>query len=101
MQSTILIPQNIQNRSKAYCSAIQDIMGVDVFDEHRTLQHAIARMIVAYALRQTGVSYSDCARLLHKTHPTIIYYEEKMKTVLTTPGYEAEREIWKKFKERI
>jgi len=78
-----------------------EITGQNVLSESKIRSVAIPRMMVMYQLRLEGISGSDVARLLGKNHSTVIYSAKRVNDMLTTPGYNAEREIWKEFQSKI
>ena len=101
MIATCFIAQPIRKRADELCKVMSELIGFDVLSPTRKREAVTARVMVAHQLRREGVMASDIGRLLGKDHSTIDFYSKKMEVLLTSPGYEAEREIWARFQTRV
>lgn len=95
-----MITPGLRNRTIFLRAVLLELSGLDAFGKDRTRASTTARMFVAQQLYNEGHSELDIARALGRNHSTVHYYREKMNT-LDTPGWEAERELWEKFKKEI
>lgn len=100
MNERTLITPGLRNRTIFLRAVLLELSGLDAFGKDRSRASSTARMMVAQQLYKEGNSELDIARVLGRNHSTIHYYRVKM-DLLNLPGYEAERDIWKKFKERL
>ncbi len=98
---TMLVTERLLNRADELCSVMESIAGVDVRKETNRRVYVTARVMVAYALLGEGCTENVVGQMLGKNHSTINHYRNKMATFLEAPGYDAERELWGKFKEAI
>ena len=81
--------------------AMETVSGYDPVEESRKRIVVSCRMMVAYALLLEGWTEHDVGIALGWDHSTIHHYRNRFMEMLTTPGYDAEMEIWRKFKTAI
>lgn len=101
MIDNIFVPLPIKKRAEEFRDALLEITGCDCLRNSRRREYVTVRMIACYQLRKEGVLLSDIGRIFNRDHSTIVYYEDRMEMVLSCPGYEAERQIYKLFKRKI
>lgn len=97
----MLIPKYFQERIRVIAKILLEISGLDIFDESRSREGVTARMIAAYQLREDGLTHAIIGALIGKDHSTVVYYIKRMDAVLHLPGYKAERETWREFKDKL
>ena len=95
-----LIPKELQVRTVKLCNTLLEVSGLDAFERRRTREAVTARAFLAMELRREGYTVTEIGFALNKNHSTITHYLAIMETILSSPGYETEREIWNKFKEK-
>ena len=76
------------------------ISGIDPLEDSRRHDVVTAKMMLAAVLQKEGCNIVQTGRLLGRTHATVIHYND-MFLALFLPGWEAERELWEKFKKEI
>lgn len=101
MNTPVLIPYTLRVRANDYCKQMEAIAGCDPATERRTRQAVTARTMVCYALLLKGYTEHAIGAIMGWDHSTINHYRKKMYDFLYTPGYDAERELWNKFKTAI
>lgn len=77
------------------------LIGIDVRTRTRQQLVVCARVMVVTALFDEGFTEVTTGELFGVTHSTTHHYKNKMKTILSTPGYEHERDLWEQFKKEI
>ena len=95
-----MIRKRYIDRARQLCTIMRDITGIDATEDSRRHDVVVARMMIAAVLQNEGCSVSQTGRLLGRTHATIIHYND-MFLALYLPGWEAERELWERFKQSI
>ena len=70
-------------------------------EESRRRPVVTARCLLAYRLLLEGFTEHAVGAVLGWDHATINHYRRKAATMLSAPGYDAERELWHKFNETI
>ena len=101
MNNLVFIPPLLRERAEKYCDIMQKIAGVDPLEDTRHRPVVIARTMVANALLQDGYTLHAVGTILGVDHATVNHYRKRFQDIESTPGYEAEREIWNRFKRRI
>lgn len=101
MKTKALLSPRLLERANELRDIMLEVSGMDAFESRRDRESVTARMMIAYRLYDEGFMESDIGRVLNKNHATINHYREQMTFILGHPGWSAEREVWKKFKERI
>lgn len=98
---TILIPQRYKDMAENLRQVMLELTGMDVCNPSRERAFVVPRAMVARALASEGMSTIQVGALLGKNHATISHYKDLMADFLSSPGYDAERELWTKFQARI
>ena len=101
MNRQIYISKGLCTRAKKLCRIMQETCGADPTEEKRQRAIVTARTMVAYQLLEEGFTEHAVGAVLGWDHSTINYYRDKMEKMLTAPGYDAEREIWKTFQKKL
>lgn len=101
MNNQILIPPRLRDDAERFCCIMLSVSGADATLESRRRPVVMARVMVANALMMAGHSGISTGIILGIDHSTVHYYKKKMSEILSAPGYDAERQIWKKFNERL
>lgn len=96
-----MISEKLKKRADALCRAMDGASGVNPLEKTRKRAVVTARAFVAYALVKEGFMLTDIGRALGFDHATIIHYKEMVGNILTSPGYDAEREMWEQFNKKI
>ncbi len=91
----------LRDLAERLCSVMLEVSGVDAMQETRRRPVVMARVMVANALLAEGYTEHAVGAVLGWDHATIHHYRNRMEAVLTTPGYEDERDLWKRFKRSI
>ena len=89
-----------KQRAKHLCDVMKELSGIDPMDTSREQDVVTARMMVAVVLRNDGFTTKEIGTLLGRDHATILHYQDRW-LALFMPGWEAERELWEKFKKAI
>ena len=97
----VLVPQKFKRRAKELKEKMKLVSGFDAEASTRERPYVIARTMIAHMLIAEGCTYKQAGQLLGRNHSTIVHYESNMATYLSSPGYEAERELWDKFLKEI
>ena len=82
-------------------AVMQEITGIDPIERSRRRDIVAARMMIAYVLAEDGASEIAIGKLLGMHHTTIHYYITDRMKQLSLPGWEAENDLWNKFKKAI
>lgn len=101
MNKPTLIPYILRKKAEHYTRTMEQVAGCDPLAESRTRPIVTARTFVAYRLLMEGFTEHAVGAILGNDHATINHYRRKAVTMLTAPGYDAERELWKKFNQAI
>lgn len=96
-----MIPPRYRERAKHLRGVMRDLSGVDVKNPSRKRIYVVPRAMIAHVLIREGCTTLQVGALLGKNHATITHYKDLMADFLSSPGYEAERELWTKFKNAI
>lgn len=80
---------------------MRKISGVDVANPSQKRMYVVPRAMVARVLVEEGCTTLQAGALLGKNHATISHYKDLMADFQSSPGYEAERELWTKFMNAI
>lgn len=95
----------ISRRKKSRFERLRQVMirlsGLDVMENTRRRDVTIARTIMANELYDEGMRDVEIAELMGKHRTTVLFYLGRGVDMLNTPGWEAERELWEKFKKEI
>ena len=97
----ILIPQKYRDLAEKLRQVMLELTGVDACKQTRARAVVVPRAMVAWILVSEGCTTFQAGALLGKNHATISHYKDLMADFLSSPGYDAERELWTKFQERI
>ena len=95
-----MISEAKKERAAYLCSVIKDLSGMDPLEDSRKRDVVSVRMMVAMQLYLEKFREKEIAELLHRDRVSIYHYEERWHA-LYMPGWEAERELWEKFKKAI
>lgn len=101
MNNLILMPPLLRERAERYCKLMLQVSGADPMGESRRRPVVMARMMVANALLIDGYTLTAVGTILGVDHSSVSYYKDRMSEVLSAPGYEAERELWRLFVKEI
>ena len=101
MEEEVLMPQKFKERAKELKEKMKDVSGCDAGANTRERPYVVARAMIAHVLIEEGCTFQQTGQLLGRNHSTIVHYEKNMAAYLSSPGYEAERELWEKFKKEI
>ena len=96
-----LIPQKFKQRAKELKEKMKLVSGYDAEANTRERPFVTARTMIAHVLIEEGCTFQQTGQLLGRNHSTIVHYEKNMAAYLSSPGYEAERELWERFKKEI
>lgn len=97
MNRQVIIPYPTRMLCNTYCNAVRALTGADPAERSRRWVVVYSRMMVAHRLLLEGCTQHSVANLLGVDHATINHYRQRMGTILSTPGYEGEQELWYKF----
>lgn len=97
MNTPTYIDDAKRERAERLCSAMESISGVDPIRASRRRLVVTSRMLVAARLLLDGWTEEQVGTFFGKDHSTVNNYRRMFELTMTTPGYEAEREIWEKF----
>lgn len=89
-----------RERFEYLCETIKRISGIDPLRDSRKRDNVTVRSMVAWQLIQEGFTTIAVGELFGKNHSTIIHYKDRFLGFFM-PGWEAERELWEKFKQEI
>lgn len=95
-----MISQRHKDLAEWYIFVMREMTGIDPMAKGRQREYVLARAVIAHCLEMEGCPLVNIARLLEKNHSTIVYYRGRFETIFT-PGNDAEREFWEKFKNEI
>lgn len=101
MNKPALIPYILRSKANTYCHAMAQAADLDPMEETRRRPVVTARAFIAYRLLLEGFTEHAVGAVLGWDHATINHYRRKAATMLSAPGYTAERELWHKFNETI
>lgn len=101
MNKPIIIPPSLSERARHLCEIMYEVSGIDAMAKTRKRPVVMARVMVVNALLSEGHSENSVGVTLGFDHSTINHYRKKLDDILTLRCYDAEREIWKKFNEKI
>ena len=96
-----LIEEETIQRAELFRRIMNELIGSDVVQKDRRWSISAARAMVTYCLVREGCKLLDVAQLMQRHHATILYHMQIMDNMLTSPGYKAEKELFKKFKKKI
>lgn len=82
-------------------AVMRDLTGTDPLERSRRRDLVAARMMIAFVLAKDGASEPAIGELLGMNHTTIHYYITERMPRITLPGWEAEYDIWLKFKKAV
>jgi len=97
----VLMPQRFKERAAELIGKMKKLSGFDAGANTRARPCVVARVMVAHILIAEGCTLHQAGRLLGRNHTTIIHYEKLMTAYLSSPGYDAERELWDRFLKEI
>lgn len=101
MNKPSIIPYILRKKAEHYTRTMARITGCDPLEESRGRQVVTARTFVSYRLLMEGFTEHAVGAILGNDHSTIHYYRKKAVAMLTAPGYDTERELWKSFNDAI
>lgn len=87
-------------RAQQLCAIMRELSGIDPMENSRKRDVVTARMMVAMALLHEGCTTMQVAELFGRNHSAVIHYKDRWLGIFM-PGWEAERELWEKFKKAI
>lgn len=96
-----LISTKAQIRAETLRNVMLEISGEDILEDSRKRSVVISRAMVSYELVLEGFAIKTIGKLIGRNHATVVYYRRLVEGYLSIPGYDLEKEIWEKFKERI
>ena len=88
-------------RAETLRQIMLNVSEIDAKENTRRRPVVIARAMVAYALLSEGMTTMQVGTLLGKDHSTIVHYFQLTVTFLSSPGYEAERELLNDFADAV
>ena len=91
----------LRRRAQYLSETMKEVCGFDPTEETRRRDVVMARIMVVYVLLLEGWSENQIGSVMGWDHSTINYYRKRMIAILTTPGYNAEIDIWEKFRQTI
>ena len=97
MNKPVLIPYILRSKANYYCRVMEQAADLDPMEESRRRPVVTARAFIAYRLLLEGFSEHAVGSVLGWDHSTINHYRQRAATMLSAPGYTAERELWNKF----
>lgn len=86
-----------RGRARVLCDTMKLITNIDPMESSRRRDVVTCRMMISQRLMIEGWTENQIGTILQRDHATINHYRDKFVEMMTTPGYEAEREIWAKF----
>lgn len=96
-----LIEDRWIERAELFRRLMNELVQADVVQKNRRWSVSAARAMVSYNLIKEGCKLLDTAQLMQRHHATILYHLEMVDNILTSPGYKAEKELFKKFNKKI
>lgn len=90
-----------RERADHLVDTMKELTGINPVEESRKRSVVSCRTMVANVLLLEGWTEHQIGAALGWDHSTINHYRKKFEAMMTTPGYDAEKEIWRKFKEAI
>lgn len=101
MNDDCLIPPVLRSRAHHLCDTMISLCGQDPAEDSRRRPVVIARVFVCRVLTLEGWTEHQTGRVLGWDHSTVHYYIRRFKDIMELPGYDAERDLWKQFKQAI
>jgi predicted AAA+ superfamily ATPase len=99
MNRKILIADSRRRIKEELCDKMLEISGFDPRELTRRRPVVMARVIVCYVLTSRHrFTEDEVAILFGIDHATVNHYKKRMEDIFLLPGYEAEDELWDKFK---
>lgn len=95
-----MISDSVRARMKELCDIMQEVSGVNPLIKSQKRVAVAARMMVSCRLVDEGVPALHIEQALGWNHATISHYKDRM-DMIWYPGWEAERELWLKFKAKL
>ena len=95
-----MIREKYIQRAEELCAKMRELSGINPMENSRKRDIVTARMMVAIVLMQEGCTTMQVAELFGRNHSAIIHYKDRW-LGLFMPGWEAERELWEKFKQSV
>lgn len=80
---------------------MQMLIGTDVRARTRQQLVVCARAMVVTILFDEGFTETTTGEIFGITHASTHHYKNKMREILTAPGYDHERNLWEQFKKEI
>jgi len=96
-----MISDRNRQRAASLCEMMK-ALGYDPLERTRKRDIVTARAMVAYVLYQECLEKPQIGELLGVSRHSISHYIELMEMAILNrhcPGYEAERDLWKKFEQ--
>lgn len=99
MNRQVLIADAKRIEKEILCGKMLEISGFDPMERTRRRPVVVARVIVCYVLTSLRrFTEDEVAILFGIDHATVNHYKKRMEDIFSLPGYEAECELWEKFK---
>lgn len=95
-----MLSEKKKARFEFLCEVMKEVSGLDPLKDTRKHEIVSVRAMVAYQLMSEGYTCLAVAQLLGRNHSTVLKYKDRW-LALFMPGWEAEREVWERFKEAI
>lgn len=76
------------------------ISGIDPLEKSRRRDVVTARMLIAKAMIDEGMTHSEIGELLGCDHSTVAHHAKNFNNIFSS-GWAAERELWERFKKEI
>lgn len=92
-----MISDKKKARFEELCRIMKELSGIDPRENSRKHDVVTTRMMVAYQLMREGFTSLAVGELFGRDHSTVLNYKERW-LALFMPGWEAERELWERFK---
>ena len=100
-EKKILIEQSRRDRANELIQIMRSIGNIDATTQSRERVYVVARAMIAKVLIAEGCTTIEVGAMLGRNHATISHYKDLLDNFLTSPGYNAERELWTKFTNQI
>ena len=84
-------PQRAESYYGRVRSAVKEVLGIDPQSKARQHRYVLGRWIVCYLMTNYGIGASETARLMKRTHSSVLYLRGMMNEAVIRPNlYPAE-----------
>lgn len=81
---------------------MNELVGFDVRDNDRRSERVWARNLLAYKMKDYGLTLGEIGEILCRDHATVSHCQKRAKTAIDRPlMYQDVMEIWNSFQERL